>query len=185
VCVSHRYNCESLTIILCCRRIEQLQSSLSRDRSQRTATSRGSPDVPRGASNDSASGLRTAAAPVDDCSPDQTTSLGAKIGALCRRLLGGGDKPDTAASSSAGTASSPGSGARKAGSKVVAALGIVQTGPPSPDCAIKGNISSGGRIYHVPGGAAYEKTQIDVAAGERWFCSEADAQAAGWRRAKS
>ncbi len=175
----------SLTMSSCCRRIEQLQSSLSRDRSQRTAFSNGTPDMPRGKSNDSASGRRTAAGPEDDCSPEQTTSLGAKIGALCRRLLGGGDEAETAASSAS---ASPGSGPKagaKAGAKVIAALSSAQTGPPSPDCAIKGNISSGGRIYHVPGGAAYEKTQIDVAAGERWFCSEADAQAAGWRRAKS
>lgn len=48
---------------------------------------------------------------------------------------------------------------------------------------IKGNISSGGeKIYHVPGGSFYEQTVIDEAAGERWFCSEADAVAAGWRK---
>ena len=40
------------------------------------------------------------------------------------------------------------------------------------------------RIYHVPVGASYAKTRIDTAKGERWFCSEADARAAGWRRAK-
>ena len=53
------------------------------------------------------------------------------------------------------------------------------------DCRIKGNISrKGTRIYHVPGGAFYARTRIDTAKGERWFCSEAQAQAAGWRRAK-
>ena len=51
------------------------------------------------------------------------------------------------------------------------------------DCRIKGNISSKGeRIYHVPGGRYYNQTQIDSAKGERLFCSEAEAQAAGWRR---
>lgn len=50
------------------------------------------------------------------------------------------------------------------------------------DCRIKGNISSKGeRIYHVPGGQFYERTRIDTSKGERWFCSEAEAQAAGWR----
>ena len=49
---------------------------------------------------------------------------------------------------------------------------------------IKGNISrKGTRIYHVPGGALYAKTRIDTAKGERWFCSEAEARAAGWRPA--
>lgn len=50
---------------------------------------------------------------------------------------------------------------------------------------IKGNISSSGeKIYHVPGGEYYDKTVIDEAKGERWFCTEAEAVAAGWRRSK-
>jgi len=50
-------------------------------------------------------------------------------------------------------------------------------------CAIKGNAGADGeRIYHVPGGYYYAKTRIDKSAGERWFCSEAEARAAGWRR---
>lgn len=55
-----------------------------------------------------------------------------------------------------------------------------------PDgCVIKGNISrSGERIYHVPGGKYYEKTRIDTSQGERRFCSEKEARAAGWRRSK-
>jgi hypothetical protein len=36
----------------------------------------------------------------------------------------------------------------------------------------------------VPGGAWYDKTEIDESKGERWFCSEAEAQAVGWRPAK-
>jgi endonuclease YncB( thermonuclease family) len=55
----------------------------------------------------------------------------------------------------------------------------------SDQCLIKGNISqSGERIYHVPGGAFYDRTVINEAQGERWFCSEAEAQAAGWRRSR-
>jgi len=51
-------------------------------------------------------------------------------------------------------------------------------------CAIKGNIGADGeRIYHLPGGYYYAQTQIKEADGERWFCAEAQAQAAGWRRA--
>jgi endonuclease YncB( thermonuclease family) len=56
--------------------------------------------------------------------------------------------------------------------------------PPDPDCVIKGNISrSGERIYHVPGQQHYDQTHIDESRGQRWFCSEEEAQAAGWRRA--
>jgi len=51
------------------------------------------------------------------------------------------------------------------------------------DCRIKGNISiDGERIYHVPGGRWYAETRIDGLEGERWFCSEAGARRAGWRR---
>ncbi|MGF1554411.1 MAG: thermonuclease family protein [Paracoccaceae bacterium] len=52
---------------------------------------------------------------------------------------------------------------------------------PSADCRIKGNVSGSGRVYHVPGSRWYERTTIDPAQGERWFCSEAEARAAGWR----
>ena len=53
-------------------------------------------------------------------------------------------------------------------------------------CNIKGNISRAGgkRLYHVPGDSGYAKTRISTSHGERWFCSEAEARAAGWRRAK-
>ncbi|MCT7377311.1 hypothetical protein [Chelativorans salis] len=54
-----------------------------------------------------------------------------------------------------------------------------------PGCDIKGNINrTGERIYHVPGQEYYSATWINVAGGERWFCSEAEARAAGWRRAR-
>ena len=52
---------------------------------------------------------------------------------------------------------------------------------PTGNCLIKGNISDSDRIYHVPGSAFYERTVIDESAGERWFCTEAEALSAGWR----
>lgn len=54
----------------------------------------------------------------------------------------------------------------------------------SPECRIKGNISigSGKRIYHVPGQRHYAETVIRPEYGEQWFCSEADARAAGWHK---
>jgi len=58
--------------------------------------------------------------------------------------------------------------------------------PSSASCNIKGNISSKGeRIYHTPSGSrSYDKTRISERKGERWFCSEAEARAAGWRPPK-
>lgn len=53
---------------------------------------------------------------------------------------------------------------------------------PSSECSIKGNINRDGeRIYHMPGMRSYANTRIDETAGERWFCSAQDAEAAGWR----
>jgi hypothetical protein len=52
---------------------------------------------------------------------------------------------------------------------------------PTAGCRIKGNISQSGRIYHVPGSPFYDQTRIDESKGERWFCTEAEARAAGWR----
>lgn len=56
----------------------------------------------------------------------------------------------------------------------------------SLNCDIKGNISvnSGEKIYHVRGQEYYNATRIRPYYGERWFCSEAEAQKAGWRRAR-
>lgn len=51
-------------------------------------------------------------------------------------------------------------------------------------CAIKGNVSSKGRIYHVPWSAWYDKVKVDETRGERWFCSEDEAVNAGWRAAQ-
>jgi micrococcal nuclease len=57
--------------------------------------------------------------------------------------------------------------------------------PSSAACLIKGNISGDGeKIYHVPGQRYYDETKIDTTKGERWFCTRAAAQAAGWRAAK-
>lgn len=52
------------------------------------------------------------------------------------------------------------------------------------NCSIKGNVSigTGERIYHVPGQRYYADTMIRQEYGERYFCSEQEARAAGWRR---
>jgi hypothetical protein len=57
-------------------------------------------------------------------------------------------------------------------------------GAPSPDCLIKGNVNrEGERIYHMPGGLSYAKVNM-AAPSKRWFCTEEEAKAAGWRPAK-
>ena len=54
---------------------------------------------------------------------------------------------------------------------------------PPAGCAIKGNTGDE-RIYHVPGQRDYERTVIDPEKGERWFCTEDEAVANGWRKAQ-
>lgn len=53
-------------------------------------------------------------------------------------------------------------------------------------CNIKGNISfdTGAKIYHMPGQEYYEATTINTSYGERWFCTEEEARAAGWRKSQ-
>lgn len=46
-------------------------------------------------------------------------------------------------------------------------------------CVIKGNIGKNGKIYHMPGQKYYDKTNPEVV-----FCSEIEAQNAGFRRSK-
>ena len=53
--------------------------------------------------------------------------------------------------------------------------------PPPGACRIKGNISKKGQIFHLPGTRDYDRTKIDTARGERWFCTPQEAMRAGWR----
>jgi hypothetical protein len=49
--------------------------------------------------------------------------------------------------------------------------------PPSPHCVIKGDVDG---IYYLPGQPSYERFDIDQPE-KRWFCSQEEAKAAGWR----
>jgi micrococcal nuclease len=67
--------------------------------------------------------------------------------------------------------------------KIVSILKATST-PLVSGCVIKGNINSEGqKIYHLPNCSYYAKTVIDVARGEKWFCTETEAIKAGWRKA--
>jgi endonuclease YncB( thermonuclease family) len=51
-----------------------------------------------------------------------------------------------------------------------------------PGCTIKGNVSRNGRIYFVQGHPQYSSVKIN-GLPKRWFCSEEEARAEGWRPA--
>jgi endonuclease YncB( thermonuclease family) len=54
---------------------------------------------------------------------------------------------------------------------------------PSSQCVIKGNVNrKGERIYFRPGQLDYARVDMSKP-GKRWFCTEQDAEAAGWRPA--
>jgi endonuclease YncB( thermonuclease family) len=51
-------------------------------------------------------------------------------------------------------------------------------------CAIKGNITKNGKIFHLPWNRDYTRVKIEREAGERWFCNAEEAMTAGWRPAR-
>jgi hypothetical protein len=63
---------------------------------------------------------------------------------------------------------------------------LASDGARREGCNIKGNISidTQERIYHLPGQRYYSTTKISPEYGEHWFCSEAEARAAGWRKSR-
>jgi micrococcal nuclease len=65
--------------------------------------------------------------------------------------------------------------------------GMVTVPSGTNACIIKGNRAqeSGERIYHMPDCEYYNQTVISEEKGERWFCSEGEAVAAGWRKAQN
>lgn len=55
----------------------------------------------------------------------------------------------------------------------------------SPDgCPIKGRVRGDERVYLLPWSSDYERVRLSKRRGERWFCSEQEALAAGWRSAR-
>jgi hypothetical protein len=54
-----------------------------------------------------------------------------------------------------------------------------------PGCNIKGNISwnNDEKLYHLPGMKDYKITNISPKKGEKWFCTESEAIASGWKKA--
>jgi endonuclease YncB( thermonuclease family) len=54
----------------------------------------------------------------------------------------------------------------------------------APDgCPIKGLVTGEGRVYLLPWSPDYDRGRIQRARGERWFCSEREAESAGFKPA--
>ncbi len=54
---------------------------------------------------------------------------------------------------------------------------------PPNQCVIKGNIRAGRKIYFLPGCSNYSDVIIDTSYGDRWFCTEDEAQTSGFLKA--
>jgi micrococcal nuclease len=63
----------------------------------------------------------------------------------------------------------------------------ISTQPPNKECNIKGNIDARDKtqIYHLPGCYSYNTTIVETFRGEKWFCSEKEAQKEGFKKAKN
>ncbi len=59
--------------------------------------------------------------------------------------------------------------------------------PDNPKCNIKGNVSkdNGEKIYHFPGCVSYSKIIIEKFSGDAWFCTEKEAQKAGFKKSET
>lgn len=54
--------------------------------------------------------------------------------------------------------------------------------PVNPKCNIKGNIRDDGNRYYYPGCRVYNITVVQLHFGDKWFCSEKEAQKAGFSK---
>jgi endonuclease YncB( thermonuclease family) len=55
----------------------------------------------------------------------------------------------------------------------------------APDgCPIKGQVTGAERVYVLPGTPSYDRLRVLASRGDRWFCSEQDAAAAGFKAAQ-
>lgn len=60
---------------------------------------------------------------------------------------------------------------------------IQSQNPQNPKCSIKGNNREGDKTYSFPGCGSYQNTILELDQGDRWFCTEKDAQSAGFTKA--
>jgi endonuclease YncB( thermonuclease family) len=52
----------------------------------------------------------------------------------------------------------------------------------NPDCRIKGNVGQKDKIYYLPDCGVYPNVEMELYKGDEWFCTEAQAVKAGFRK---
>ena len=70
---------------------------------------------------------------------------------------------------------------------IFSTLCLQETNLEKPNCVIKGNFenkrASGRKLYYLPNCAQYKFVLVEKDLGERWFCTEKEAIAAGYIKA--
>jgi micrococcal nuclease len=62
-----------------------------------------------------------------------------------------------------------------------------ETNIDKPTCTIKGNLNSATheKIYHMKGCNSYPNVKVQLFQGDQWFCTEKEAQNAGFKKAET
>lgn len=98
-------------------------------------------------------------------------------------LLSGWGKFTSASSSENDRLKSAGETARDQKLGVYGSLCRQSVNPLKPKCSIKGNHGERENIYSFEGCGSYPNTVLELDEGDAWFCTEAEAQAAGFTKA--
>lgn len=102
-----------------------------------------------------------------------------------KMLLSGWAKFTSATSSENDRLKAAGEFARHQKLGVYSSLCRQSTNPNNPDCSIKGNHGERENIYSFPGCGSYPNTILELDEGDVWFCTEDQAAAAGFTKAKN
>lgn len=72
--------------------------------------------------------------------------------------------------------------ARKNQQGIFSSSCIQSVNPKQPQCNIKANIGRAGNIYYLPDCGVYPNVLLELYKGDQWFCTEAEAIKAGFRK---
>jgi len=68
---------------------------------------------------------------------------------------------------------------------IFSSLCFQSVNPDNPKCSIKGNVKDGKKTYFFQGCGNYSNVELSLDEGDRWFCSELQAQKAGFTKSKN
>ena len=63
---------------------------------------------------------------------------------------------------------------------IFSSMCLQEQNPQNPKCNIKGNVREGKKTYFYPGCGNYSNVFLELDSGDQWFCTEKEAQSAGF-----